>query len=243
VPNPKQKGLHPIAREAWESIHQIYGAQCYETPLVRAEWLRERADAAQVHLKAECKQSSGSYRARGAAHKLLALSDEQLQHGVVAAGSVNHTLAVLHAAAAAAAARGIRVPAHLFVPRSAPGSRADRLRQLGGQVEVAGSDEEEAEGEARAAAQREGAAFIDALSDPQVSGGLGSIAIELLMQLPRGRLDAVFVPVGRSGGLLAGVAAVLKAADPSIKVVGVYPTVRGSVLDMRSSAAAATAKL
>lgn len=110
---PLSQGLHPIAREAWASIHQIYGAQCYETPLVRAEWLRERADAAQVsaqvgllqrswytsalrtlapcvtvamhllqvHLKAECKQSSGSYRARGAAHKLMALSDEELQVG------------------------------------------------------------------------------------------------------------------------------------------------------------------
>lgn len=118
------------------------------------------------------------------------LLTSRLQRGVVAAGSVNHTLAVLHAAGAAAAARGIPVPARLFVPRSAPGGRAERLRQLGGQVEVAGGDEEEAEGEARAAAQREGASFIDALSDPQVSGGLGSIAIELLMQLPRGRLDA-----------------------------------------------------
>lgn len=112
------------------------------------------------------------------------------QRGVVAAGSVNHTLAVLHAAGAAAAARGIRVPARLFLPRSATAARADQLRQLGGQVEVAGGDDAEAEREARAAAEREGAAFIDALSDPQVSGGLGSIAIELLMQLPRGRLDA-----------------------------------------------------
>ena len=117
-------------------------------------------------------------------------SAPHLQRGVIAAGSVNHTLAVLHAVGAAAAARGIRVPARIFVPRSAPSGRAERLRQLGGQVDVAGADEAEAEGEARAAAQCEGAAFIDALSDPQVSGGLGSIAIELLMQLPRGRLDA-----------------------------------------------------
>lgn len=103
---------------------------------------------------------------------------------------MNHTLAVLHAAGAAAAARGIPVPARLFVPLSSPASRAERLRQLGGQVEASGSGEAEAEHDARAAAQREGAAFIDAFSDPQVSGGLGSIAIELLMQLPRGRLDA-----------------------------------------------------
>lgn len=183
------QGLHPIAQEAWASIHAIYGAQCFETPLVPAPWLADLADAAAVHLKAENKQPGGSYRLRGAAHKLLGLSDDQLQRGITAAGSVNHTLAVLHAAAAAAKQRGIRVPARVFLPRGAGAARAERLRALGGTVEEDGS-EAEAVAAARAAAGREGQFYVDAYNDTQVAGGLGSIAIELLMQLPRGRMDA-----------------------------------------------------
>lgn len=186
--SPLLQSLHPIAREAWDSIHQIYGARCFETPLLPAPWLAEPAQAASVTLKAEWQQASGSYRARGAAHKMSALADEALQRGVVAAGSVNHTLAVLHAARVLGAARGIDVPVRLFLPGSASPGWADKLREQGGSVEVGGS-EEEAEAAARAAAAQ-GASFLAARNDAAVAGGLGSLAIELLMQLPRGRLDA-----------------------------------------------------
>ena len=134
LPPPHPQGLHPIAREAWASLYDIYGARVLETPLLTSPWLSEPFDAASVQLKAEAKQASGSYRARGAAHKLLALPTEQLARGVVASGSINHTLAVAHAAAAAAVLRGLpNVPTRFFLA-GGPGvaALADKLRGLGG---------------------------------------------------------------------------------------------------------------
>ena len=209
--------MHPVAREAWSSIHRIYGG-CFETPLVPAPWLADAAGAAAVHLKAESQQLSGSYRARGALHRLLGLSAEQLARGVVAAGSLNHGLAVAAAARAAAARAGATVPVRIFVPRSAA-SRGERLRQQGVQVEEAAS-EAEAEAAARAAAEQSGSAFVDAVNDDTAAGGLGSIACELLMQLPRGRLDTVLVV---SSAALAAALPCLLGLHPSGRALALLP--------------------
>ncbi|KAL4441237.1 hypothetical protein ABPG77_011474 [Micractinium sp. CCAP 211/92] len=214
--------LHPVAREAWASIHSIY-AVCLETPLVPAPWLADLAGGgASVHLKAEDRQAAGTAKTRGTAHKLFSLTDEQLGRGVVAASTGNHALALMASVAAAARRRGLAVPARIFLPRSADPGKLDRLREAGAQFELVGADSAEAEAAAREAAHDSGATFVSSYNDPALAGGQGSIGVELLMQLPRGRLDTVFLPVG-GGGLAAGVAAVLKSVDPSIHVVGCQP--------------------
>ena len=142
-----------------------------------------------MHLKLENKQATGSFKARGAAHKLFALTDEELQRGVVAASTGNHALAMLHAAQAAAKQRGIQVPVRIFLPRTVSAAKADKLRPLGAQLELVGEDCVEAEAAARQAAQEQGSTYISPDNDAVVAGGQGSIAIELLMQLGRGRLD------------------------------------------------------
>lgn len=134
--------LHPVAREAWASIHSIYSV-CLETPLVPAPWLADLAGGgASVHLKAEDRQAAGTAKTRGTAHKLLSLSDEQLRRGVVAASTGNHALALMAAVAAAARRRGLAVPARIFLPRSADPGKLDKLREAGAQFELVSSGDE-----------------------------------------------------------------------------------------------------
>lgn len=157
-----------------------------------------------MHIKCEDKQAGGTAKTRGATHKLFSLTDDQLRRGVVAASTGNHALALLLAAAAVQRQRGVRVPARIFLPRTAsPGKlEALRERQAGLQqvemhLELMGEDSGEAEAAARAAAEEMGATFVSSYNDVALAGGQGSIAVELLMQLPRGRLDT-------GGGLRPG---------------------------------------
>lgn len=213
--------LHPVAQEAWRSIHSIYSA-AYETPLVPAPWLADLSQGLVVHLKGEDRQAGGTAKTRGAVHKLLSLSDAQLSRGITAASTGNHALALLVATDAVKRLRGIDVPTRIFLPRSVPPQQLEKLRHRGAAVEVVGMEAAEAEEEAQAAAAESGATFVSAWNDVAMAGGQGSIGVELLMQLARGQLDMVFVPVG-GGGLAAGVAAVLKSVDPSIHIVGCQP--------------------
>lgn len=182
------QGLHPIAKEAWDSIHTIY-SHVFETPLMPAPWLAELAESSTVHLKCECRQATGSFKARGAAHKLFAMSAEELERGVVAASTGNHASAVVSAAKAAAAQHRAPVGIRIFLPSTASVAAADRLRSLGADVVLEGRDCVEAEQAARQHAQHTGATYVSPYNDVAVAGGQGSVAIELLMQLPRGRLD------------------------------------------------------
>lgn len=224
VPDP---AFHPLVAEAWSAANAIY-SQVLETPLQLAPWLAERAaGGCCVHLKMETLQATGSFKARGAAHKLLSAQPAALARGVHAASAGSHALAVLHAAAAVASrdtssgVDGVKVTIHL--PAGSHPAAADRLRALGAEVvPSAAAGAEDAEAEARAAAAEQGGVFVSAFNDVAVAGAQGTVALELLMQAERSHLDAVFVPVG-GGGLAAGVAAVLKAAAPHVHVVGCQP--------------------
>jgi threonine dehydratase len=180
--------MHPIAQEAWASIHNIY-AHVFETPLMPAPWLAELAEGSTVHLKCENRQATGSFKARGAAHKLFSMSVEELERGVVAASTGNHAVAVVSAAKAAAAQRRAAIPVSIYLPSTVSAATADRLRSLGAEVTLEGRDCVEAEHAARQHAQHTHATYVSPYNDPAVAGGQGSIAIELLMQLPRGCMD------------------------------------------------------
>lgn len=185
-----------------------------ETPVLRCDWL-SALSGAEVWLKLENQQASGSFKPRGATHKLLSLTPDQAARGVVAASSGgNHALAV-----AAAAAR-IGIAAEVFVPAAIDPAQREKIERLGAKVTLVAGDALLAEQTARREGERSGREYASPYNDPAVIAGQGTVAVELLRQLPR--LDAVFVAVG-GGGLVGGIGAHLKAASPQTEVVGCWP--------------------
>ncbi|GFR44263.1 hypothetical protein Agub_g5468 [Astrephomene gubernaculifera] len=217
------------------------------TPLDPCPWLSDLAGGGcRVWLKMESEQLSGSFKIRGALNTLLSLPPEVLSRGVFTASTGNHALAVLHACAvlsssltsssssssslphASSVLPSLSACSHapmrpvLYVPETASPYKIQKLRALGGQLQLYGRDCLETETAARSAAAAAGAVYVSPYNDPWVMAGQGTAALEILSDLPRGQLDVVFIPVG-GGGLIGGMAAVLKAAHPNIRIVGCQP--------------------
>jgi len=165
-------------------------------------------------LKLEHLQHTGSFKFRGASNKVALLTPQQAAAGVVTASNGNHGLGV----AAAAQSRGIA--AEVFVSSHVAPAKARRIEQHGARIHCAGDDPLTAELAARQAAADSGRVFISPYNDTDVMAGQGTIAVELLRQLPK--VDAVYVAVG-GGGLIGGIGAYLKEAFPSTHVVGCWP--------------------
>ena len=180
-----------------------------ETPVVRAPLLGPA-----TWYKCENLQRTGSFKLRGALNKLLLLSADERERGVVASSTGNHGLAVA-TALALTSGRGTVV-----VSRSASPYKIERLTRAGLEVITSDGDPMAAELEARELAEREGRVYVSPYNDPDVVAGQGTIAVELLAQRPD--LEAVFVAVG-GGGLVAGIAAYLKSVRPDIAIVGCWP--------------------
>jgi threonine dehydratase len=183
------------------------GSHVRVTPVVR--W---RDD---VWLKLEQLQMGGSFKARGACNRLFAADEKQLASGVVTASGGNHGLGVAYAATRR------DVPATIYLPERAPQSTERRLGEMGARVERQGRDWDDAWAVAEAHAAKTGALLVHPFEDPEVIAGQGTIALELLEQL--GKFDTVVVAIG-GGGLIGGIAMVLKSLAPTIRVVGVEPT-------------------
>jgi len=201
----------PNWRDAILAAHQRISPIVRETPLEPAPLI----PGVRVLLKLEHLQHTGSFKFRGASHKIALLTPAQAQAGVVAASNGNHGLGV----AAAARARGIA--AEVFVSSHVSPAKARRIEALGARIRYAGDDPLDAELAARRASEDSGRVFISPYNDADVIAGQGTIAVELLRQIDR-PLDAVFVAVG-GGGLMGGIGAYLKAASPSTEIVGCWP--------------------
>jgi threonine dehydratase len=185
------------------------------TPLVRSEWL-SRPGQGEVFLKLESLQVTHSFKARGALNALLALR-ERLPAGsppplVVTASAGNHGLALAWAAELA----GAKVV--IFTPRNAPTTKLDAIRGYRADLRPEAATYEDAERLAKQFAAATGAHFISAYSHPDLLTAIGSIALEILEDLPG--VGRMVVPVG-GGGLVAGIAAAAKAVKPSIEIAGV----------------------
>ncbi len=184
-----------------------------ETPLEPAPLL-SRETGPDVHLKLECVQVTGSFKARGAFNKLLSLDEAERGRGVVAASTGNHGLATAHALALL----GIR--GEILLPSSVSPAKLEGLKARGARVRLVDDDPGVVETVARRDAERTGRVYVSPYNDPRVIGGQGTVAVELLRELDA--LDVVFVPVG-GGGLIGGIAAHLKAQAPKVHVVGCQP--------------------
>ena len=185
------------------------------TPLMEATALSEPLSEAQVWLKLECLQASGSFKARGATNKLLCTPRDALENGIVTASGGNHALATVRAASLA------DVKATIFVPENVAPYKLQRLRAMGATVEVVGSVWNETNDHALAFAETTDAAYFHPFADPAVMAGQGTLALEILDEQPD--LDAILIAIG-GGGLITGMAVALKALKPSIRIIGIEPT-------------------
>jgi threonine dehydratase len=195
------------------------------TPCVPASFLREAplADAT-LSLKLECLQVSGSFKARGACHKVATLSPEALARGLVTASGGNHGLGVAYAGWRAG------VPVRVYLPRSTPAAKERQLLRWGARVVRHGEVWDEANDAATRAAQAEDLAYVHPFADAAVMAGQGTVGLEILAQASD--LDTVLVAIG-GGGLISGIATAVKGLRPAVRVIGVEPvgapTLRASV--------------
>ncbi len=184
-----------------------------ETPLEPSPAL-SRAAGADVYLKLETCQVTGSFKARGAFNKLLSLSSAERTRGVVAASTGNHALATAHALGL------LGISGEIFLPASVSPAKLDALQSRGATLRLIDDDPGLVETIARRAADESGRVYVSPYNDPQVIGGQGTIAVELRRRLAP---DVVLVPVG-GGGLVAGIAAHLAEHAPDTQVIGCQPS-------------------
>ncbi len=199
-------------------VEKIRNAQVYDvaikTPLDSMPRLSKRLNNA-IWLKREDLQPVFSFKLRGAYNRMSYLSDEERKHGVVTASAGNHAQGV------ALSASKMGVSALIVMPKTTPSIKVDSVRDLGAEIALHGNSYDEACSYALDIAKQQGRTFIHPYDDEDVIAGQGTVAMEVLQQ-HQGQLDAVFIPVG-GGGLIAGMAAYIKALRPEIKVIGVEP--------------------
>jgi threonine dehydratase len=209
------------------------GAHIRQTPLEFSPWFSE-ATGAQVWLKLENLQVTGSFKLRGAFNKLLAMTEVERARGGVAASSGNHGAAVAYAM------RALGVEGVVFVPEGTSSAKVDAIRRFGGDVRFHGLDGLETEIHARRYAGEHSMTYLSPYNDPAVIAGQGSCGVEIARQLPD--VDAVYIAVG-GGGLLSGVGTILKTINRRIGIVACQPeaspvmteSVRaGRIIDMPS---------
>lgn len=166
----------------------------------------------EVYLKTENLQKTGSFKVRGAYFKISALSQAERERGVVACSAGNHAQGV------ALAAKTFGIKAAIFLPATAPISKIEATRQYGAEVRLADGVYDDAYNEALRFRDETGAVFIHPFDDEDVIAGQGTIALELMEQIPE--VDAIVVPVG-GGGLISGLAYTVKTMRPSCRIYGV----------------------
>lgn len=181
------------------------------TPLQKMEKLSERMGN-QIFIKREDRQPVHSFKLRGAYAMISALSPEQKAAGVIAASAGNHAQGV------ALSAKHLGLRALIVMPQNTPAIKVDAVRGYGGEVLLFGANFDEAKAKAIELAEELNMTFVHPFDHPLVIAGQGSIGMELLQQC--NNLDYVFVPVG-GGGLIAGIAVLIKQLMPNVKIIGV----------------------
>ena len=184
-----------------------------ETRLVYSEYFSNQSGN-KVYFKPENMQYTGAYKVRGAYYKISTLSEEERNRGLITASAGNHAQGVAYAA------KIYGVKATIVMPTSTPIIKINRTKSYGAEVVLYGNVYDEACEYAKKLAQEEGYTFIHPFDDLDVATGQGSIAMEIIKELPT--VDYILVPIG-GGGLATGVSALAKMLNPKIKVIGVEP--------------------
>jgi threonine dehydratase len=197
-------------------VKKILASRVYdvaiESPLHEARGL-SRTLGNRVFLKREDLQPVFSFKLRGAYNKMVQLTDEERERGVIAASAGNHAQGV------ALAAQRLGIRAHIVMGRNTPDIKVSAVRDLGGKVILHGDNFDEARDHANALMAKHGHVFVHPFDDPDVIAGQGTIGMEILNQ-HGAALHAIFVPVG-GGGLISGIGAYVKYLRPDVKIIGV----------------------
>ena len=183
------------------------------TELVYSEYLSSQTGN-KVYLKPENMQFTGAYKVRGAYYKMSTLSDEERKKGIITASAGNHAQGVAYAA------KCYGTKAVIVMPTTTPLIKVNRTKSYGAEVVLYGNVYDEACDKALDLAKEHGYTFIHPFDDPAVATGQGSIAMEIVKELPL--VDYILVPIG-GGGLATGVSTLAKLLNPKIKVIGVEP--------------------
>jgi threonine dehydratase len=199
------------------SLQEIRAAQTFlrgvatRTPLL--EWTGE-SDERKLFLKLENQQPIGAFKLRGAYNKVASLSHEERRRGVIAYSSGNHAQGVAYAA------RALGAKAIIVMPENAPKNKLQATAALGAELVVVGPGSEERRLRAEQLAAEHGYVVVPPYNDEKIIAGQGTVALEILEDLPN--VETVLVPVG-GGGLISGISVAIKLSNPTVKVIGVEP--------------------
>ena len=199
--------------ESFEEASEAVSKATQETKLVYSEYYSSQTGN-KVYFKPENMQYTGAYKVRGAYYKISTLSEEEKQRGLITASAGNHAQGVAYAAKLAG------IPATIVMPTPTPLIKINRTKGYGAEVVLAGDVFDEACEYAYKLAEERGLTFVHPFNDLAVATGQGTIAMEIIKELPT--VDYILVPIG-GGGLCAGVSTLAKLLNPKIKVIGVEP--------------------
>jgi threonine dehydratase len=212
----------PTIEDIRAAARRIDGA-VIRTPMLVSKTLSEIIGA-EVWLKFENLQFTAAYKERGALNKLLQLSPEERQRGVIAASAGNHAQAVAYHA------KRLGIPATIVMPESTPTVKVTQTAGHGATVVLHGDMFDDAYAKARELALEKGYVFVHPFDDPQIIAGAGTVALEMLEDAPD--LDTIVVPIG-GGGLMSGVSIASRAIKPDIELIGVeaelYPSMKCAI--------------
>ncbi len=202
-----------LTLEKFEEAAEVVGRVTLETKLVYSEYFSE-ITGNKVYLKPENMQYTGAYKVRGAYYKISTLSEEERSKGLITASAGNHAQGVAYAA------KKFGVKAVVVMPTTTPLMKVNRTKSYGAEVILHGDVYDEACEHALRLADENGYTFIHPFNDLSVATGQGTIAMEIVKELPT--VDYILCPIG-GGGLATGVATLAKLLNPKIKVIGVEP--------------------
>ena len=202
-----------LTLDRFEDASERLSRVLLETKLVYSDYFSERTGA-KVYFKPENMQFTGAYKIRGAYNKISELSIEERERGIISASAGNHAQGVAYAA------KLMGAKATIVMPTSTPLIKVNRTKGYGAEVILHGDVYDDACAHALELAEKHGYTFIHPFNDEDVAVGQGTIAMEIIKELPT--VDYILVPIG-GGGLCCGVSTLVKMLNPKIKVIGVEP--------------------
>lgn len=205
--------------EKFEEASELVKKVTLPTKLVYSEYFSEQTGG-KIYLKPENMQYTGAYKVRGAYYKISTLTEEERQKGLVAASAGNHAQGVAYAA------KKYGCQATIVMPTITPLIKVNRTKNYGAEVILYGDTYDDACEYAVQLSEERGSTFIHPFDDLDIATGQGTIAMEIVQELPT--VDYILVPIG-GGGLISGVAALAKMLNPKIQVIGVEPAAAASM--------------
>ena len=191
----------------FKKAHKSISPYINYTPLIHSLALSKNLE---VYLKLECLQVTGSFKLRGATNKLLSLTNEQKNKGVIAVSTGNHGKGVAHAA------KQIGIKSTIFMSSMVPEHRKKAIESLGAKVEIIGNNSDEADLYAREFAKKNNTTLVHPFDDLDVIAGQGTVGLEMLEAMPD--IDSVIIPTS-GGGLIGGIALAIKLQKPNVKII------------------------